>query len=34
VYKVMDIDPKLTFKDHTGRPIPLVDEGEAIKELV
>jgi len=34
VYKVMGIDPKLTFKDHSGRPVPLVDDGEAIKELV
>jgi uncharacterized protein (DUF1501 family) len=33
IYKVMDIDPKLTFKDHTGRPVPLIDDGEAIKEL-
>ena len=34
VYKVMDIDPKLTFKDHSGRPVPLVDDGEAIKEIL
>ncbi len=34
VYKVMDIDPKTTFKDHSGRPVPLVDDGEAIKELI
>ena len=34
VYKVMGIDPNLSFKDHAGRPIPVLDEGEAISELV
>ncbi|MCU0703598.1 MAG: DUF1501 domain-containing protein [Fimbriiglobus sp.] len=33
IYKVMEIDPKQAFKDHTGRPVPLIDDGEAIKEL-
>jgi uncharacterized protein (DUF1501 family) len=34
VYHVLGIDPKLTFKDHTGRPVPILDEGEPIAELV
>jgi uncharacterized protein (DUF1501 family) len=32
VYKVMGIDPKQSFKDHTGRPIPILDEGKPIEE--
>jgi hypothetical protein len=32
VYKVMGIDTKLSFKDHTGRPIPILDEGGPIEE--
>jgi hypothetical protein len=34
VYHVLGIDTKLTFKDHTGRPHPILDEGEAIKEII
>ena len=34
VYHVLGIDPKLTFKDHTGRPIPILDEGKAIEEVI
>ncbi len=34
VYHVLGIDPRLTFKDHTGRPIAILDEGEPIRELV
>jgi uncharacterized protein (DUF1501 family) len=33
IYKVMGIDPRQAFKDHTGRPVPLIDDGEAVKEL-
>jgi hypothetical protein len=33
VYYFMGIDPKQTFKDHSGRPHPILDEGEAIKEV-
>jgi hypothetical protein len=32
VYRVLGVDPKLSFKDHTGRPVPILDEGEAIEE--
>src|SRR5581483_4211422 len=28
VYHVLGIDPKLQFKDHTGRPVSILDEGE------
>ena len=31
---VLGIDPKLTFPDHSGRPIYLLDEGKAIKEII
>jgi Protein of unknown function (DUF1501) len=34
VYHVLGIDAKLTFKDHTGRPHAILDEGEPIKEVV
>lgn len=32
-YRVLGIDPALTFKDHSGRPIPILDEGKAIDEV-
>jgi hypothetical protein len=34
VYHVLGIDPRLTFKDHSGRPVPLLDEGEPIAEVI
>ena len=34
VYHQLGIDPNQTFKDHTGRPIPILDEGKPITELV
>jgi hypothetical protein len=34
VYEVMGIDPGQTFKDHTGRPIPILDEGKPIAEVL
>jgi hypothetical protein len=34
VYHQLGIDPAQTFKDHTGRPIPILDEGKPIAELV
>ena len=34
VYHVLGIDPRQTFKDHTGRPIAILDEGEPIAELI
>jgi hypothetical protein len=34
VYRVMGIDPALAFKDHSGRPISILDEGKAIEEIL
>jgi hypothetical protein len=34
VYHVLGIDPTLTFKDHSGRPHPILDDGKAIKEVI
>jgi hypothetical protein len=34
VYHVLGIDPTLSFKDHTGRPVPILDEGKAIDEVI
>jgi hypothetical protein len=34
VYHVLGIDSKLGFKDHSGRPIPILDEGEPITEVI
>jgi hypothetical protein len=31
---VLGIDPGLTFKDHSGRPIPILDEGKPIAEVL
>ncbi|MBS0264655.1 MAG: DUF1501 domain-containing protein [Planctomycetes bacterium] len=34
VYRVMGIDPQLAFKDHAGRPVPILDEGKPIEEIL
>jgi hypothetical protein len=34
VYHVLGMDPRQTFKDHSGRPIAMLDEGEPIAELI
>jgi hypothetical protein len=34
VFHQLGIDPRQSFNDHTGRPIPLLDEGRPIAELV
>ncbi len=34
LYRVLGIDPALTFPDHTGRPMYLLDDPDTIKELV
>jgi hypothetical protein len=34
VYHFLGIDTKTTFKDHSGRPIPILDEGEPIHEVI
>jgi hypothetical protein len=33
IYKVLDIDPEQSFLDHSGRPVPVLAEGEPISEL-
>ena len=34
IYHVLGVDPKTTFLDHSGRPVPAVDGGEPIRELL
>ena len=34
MYRHLGIDPALTFADMSGRPVPLLHEGECIDELV
>ena len=34
VYHVLGIDPRTTFKDHSGRPVAILDEGEPIREVI
>lgn len=34
IYHQLGIDHGTMFKDHTGRPIPMLDEGQPIRELV
>jgi uncharacterized protein (DUF1501 family) len=33
IYRHLDIDPRLEFKDFSGRPIPILSEGEPIRAL-
>ena len=34
IYHVLGVDPKVHFLDHSGRPVPALDSGEVIHELV
>jgi hypothetical protein len=34
IYHVLGIDPTQTFLDHTGRPVPILDGGTPIRELL
>jgi hypothetical protein len=34
IYHQLGIDASQTFKDHTGRPHPILDDPTPIKELV
>lgn len=34
VYDVMGIDPTLSFPDHSGRPVPILTEGQPIREIL
>jgi hypothetical protein len=31
---VLGIDPGMTFPDYAGRPTPILDEGQAIAEVI
>lgn len=34
IYHVLGIDPSIRFLNHQGRPVPALDDGEVIRELV
>ena len=34
IYRVLGIDPTTTFLNHAGRPVPAIDHGEPIRELL
>lgn len=34
IYHVLGVDPTLHFLDHSGRPVPAIDHGEVIHELL
>lgn len=34
VYHVLGIDPSQTFRDHSGRPVPILADGEPIREIL
>lgn len=34
IYKVMGVDPTVHFLDRTGRPVPAIDHGQPIAELI
>ena len=34
LFHVLGVDPKVNFLDHSGRPIPAIDHGAVIGELV
>jgi hypothetical protein len=34
IYHVLGIDPSTHFLDHAGRPVPAIDHGRVIKELL
>jgi len=34
IYDALGIDPTVQFLNHQGRPVPAIDRGEPIKELI
>jgi len=34
VYRHLGIDPHIAFPDHAGRPMPILPDGEPIRELL
>jgi hypothetical protein len=33
IYRVLGVDPTVSFVNHAGRPVPAIDQGEPIREL-
>ena len=34
IFKVLGVDPNVSFENHGGRPIPAIDHGSVISELI
>ena len=34
LYRVLGVDPTVKLLNHGGRPVPAIDEGEPIRELL
>ena len=34
IYRVLGVDPSTSFLNHAGRPVPAIDQGEPIAELI
>jgi hypothetical protein len=34
IYEVLGVDPTASFLNHSGRPIPVLDRGEPIHEIL
>jgi uncharacterized protein (DUF1501 family) len=34
LYHVLGVDPYMTFPDNFGRPVPLIDDGAPVRELL
>jgi hypothetical protein len=34
VFQVLGVDPNVAFLNHSGRPVPAIDKGEVIHELL
>jgi hypothetical protein len=34
LYHVLGVDPYVSFLNHAGRPVPAIDAGDPIKELL
>jgi uncharacterized protein (DUF1501 family) len=34
IYHVLGVDPTVSFLNHAGRPVPAIDHGEVIEELI
>jgi hypothetical protein len=34
VYHVLGVDTRQTFNDHSGRPVPILDDGRPISEVI